>query len=244
MRVGLTLPHYDYSFGDSSGPISFSRVAEVAADAERQGFDSVWVSDHFFATLERFGGDDTRYGALEPLTTLAGRRRSGIRLSWRSRRRRSIGPRAGGSSSAWGRVGSTPSTRRSGTRSAPLGSDSRCSRRRSDTSVRCSMASPRRSTASGSGCGMRSTIHGRYRNRDRLSSSEARVVRVCCRSRRGTRTDGTRCGDGRRRTMPNAPLRRGNRSNERVVTRAPFDCRLGCSRSSAKTTTTFDDDTS
>jgi probable F420-dependent oxidoreductase len=72
MRVGLTLPHYDYSFGDGSGPISFSRVAEVAIDAERQGFDSVWISDHFFATLERFGGDDTRYGALEPLITLAG----------------------------------------------------------------------------------------------------------------------------------------------------------------------------
>jgi probable F420-dependent oxidoreductase len=72
MRVGLTLPHYDYSFGDGSGPISFSRVAQVAIDAERQGFDSVWASDHFFATLERFGGDDTRYGALEPLTTLAG----------------------------------------------------------------------------------------------------------------------------------------------------------------------------
>jgi probable F420-dependent oxidoreductase len=72
MRVGLTLPHYDYSFGDGSGPISFSRVAEVAVDAERLGFDSVWVSDHFFTTLERFGGDETRYGALEPLTTLAG----------------------------------------------------------------------------------------------------------------------------------------------------------------------------
>ena len=72
MRVGLTLPHYDYSFGDGSAPISFSRVAEVAVDAERLGFDSVWVSDHFFATLQRFGGDETRYGALEPLTTLAG----------------------------------------------------------------------------------------------------------------------------------------------------------------------------
>src|ERR671911_1170045 len=58
MRVGLTLPHYDYSFGDGSGPISFSRVAEVAIDAERQGFGSVWMVDHFFASLE-------------PLSTLA-----------------------------------------------------------------------------------------------------------------------------------------------------------------------------
>jgi alkanesulfonate monooxygenase SsuD/methylene tetrahydromethanopterin reductase-like flavin-dependent oxidoreductase (luciferase family) len=29
------------------------------------------VSDHFFASLERYGGDGTRYGTLEPMTTLA-----------------------------------------------------------------------------------------------------------------------------------------------------------------------------
>jgi probable F420-dependent oxidoreductase len=34
------------------------------------GFDSVWVSDHFFASLDRYGGGDERYGTLEPLTTL------------------------------------------------------------------------------------------------------------------------------------------------------------------------------
>ncbi len=71
MRVGLALPHYDFSLPEG-GPISFERVAEVAARAERFGFDSVWISDHFFASLERYGGDGTRYGALEPLTTLAG----------------------------------------------------------------------------------------------------------------------------------------------------------------------------
>jgi probable F420-dependent oxidoreductase len=70
MRVGLALPHYDFSLPDGE-PITFARVAEVAQHAERLGFDSVWVSDHFFATLERFGADNTPYGALEPLTTLA-----------------------------------------------------------------------------------------------------------------------------------------------------------------------------
>lgn len=69
MRVGLTLPHYDFSL--PGGAATFERVAEVASLAERLGFDSVWVSDHFFASLERYGGDGTRYGALEPLTTLA-----------------------------------------------------------------------------------------------------------------------------------------------------------------------------
>jgi probable F420-dependent oxidoreductase len=71
MRVGLALPHYDFSLPDGSGLISFARVAEVAQRAERLGFDSLWVSDHFFATLQRYGGDATPYGALEPLTTLA-----------------------------------------------------------------------------------------------------------------------------------------------------------------------------
>jgi len=70
MHVGLALPHYDFSL-PGGGPVSFARVAEQAVRAEALGFDSVWVSDHFFATLERYGGDGTRYGSLEPLTTIA-----------------------------------------------------------------------------------------------------------------------------------------------------------------------------
>jgi alkanesulfonate monooxygenase SsuD/methylene tetrahydromethanopterin reductase-like flavin-dependent oxidoreductase (luciferase family) len=71
MRVGLTLPHYDYSLPEVS-PITFEAVADEAVRAERLGFDSVWVSDHFFASLDRYGGGDERHGALEPLTTLGG----------------------------------------------------------------------------------------------------------------------------------------------------------------------------
>lgn len=70
MRVGLTLPHYDFSL-PGPGPVTFERVSEVATEAERLGFDSVWMSDHFFTTLERYGGDDRLHGSLEPLTTLA-----------------------------------------------------------------------------------------------------------------------------------------------------------------------------
>jgi probable F420-dependent oxidoreductase len=69
MRVGLALPHYDFSLPGGS-PVSFEAVAEQAIRAERLGFDSVWMSDHFFASLERYGGDGTRYGSLEPLATL------------------------------------------------------------------------------------------------------------------------------------------------------------------------------
>ena len=70
MRIGLALPHYDFSIAGVD-PIRFDAVAEVAVRAERLGFDSVWMSDHFFASLRRYGGGDERYGSLEPLSTLA-----------------------------------------------------------------------------------------------------------------------------------------------------------------------------
>ena len=70
MRIGLALPHYDFSFPDD-GPVSFARTAEVAQRAEGLGFDSVWISDHFFWSLERYGGGTELQGSLEPMTTLA-----------------------------------------------------------------------------------------------------------------------------------------------------------------------------
>src|ERR671930_86284 len=69
MRYGLALPHYDFS-GPEPGPVSYERVRETAVAAERMGFHSVWVSDHFFLSLARYGGGDELYGSLEPLTTL------------------------------------------------------------------------------------------------------------------------------------------------------------------------------
>jgi probable F420-dependent oxidoreductase len=71
MRIGLALPHYDFSI-PGVDPVTFDAVAGVAVRAERLGFESVWVSDHFFSTLERYGGGPERYGSLEPLATLAG----------------------------------------------------------------------------------------------------------------------------------------------------------------------------
>ena len=70
MRIGLALPHYDFSVPGVS-PIRFEAVAEAAVRAERLGFDSVWVSDHRFVSLRRYGGGDARYGSLEPLAMLA-----------------------------------------------------------------------------------------------------------------------------------------------------------------------------
>ena len=70
MRFGLSLPHYGFSF--PSGQISFADATGWARRAEDLGFDSVWVSDHFFYSFARYGADPSPIASLEPLTTLAG----------------------------------------------------------------------------------------------------------------------------------------------------------------------------
>src|SRR6478672_1421276 len=70
MRLGLALPQYDYSLPDEN-PLSFERIAEYARRADELGFDSLWLSDHLFLDLEKYGGTAERFGAYEPLTTLA-----------------------------------------------------------------------------------------------------------------------------------------------------------------------------
>lgn len=70
MRFGLALPHYDFSFVDG-GPVTWERLVSWGLAAEDLGFDSVWISDHFFLSLARYGGRDEPYGTPEPLTALA-----------------------------------------------------------------------------------------------------------------------------------------------------------------------------
>lgn len=71
MKFGLALPHYDFSAPDGA-PVSWERLAQTARRAEALGFDSVWISDHFFLTLERYGGGrEEAYGSPEALTALA-----------------------------------------------------------------------------------------------------------------------------------------------------------------------------
>lgn len=70
MRFGLTLPHYGFSL--PTGRIAFADAAEWARRAEALGFDSIWVSDHFFYSFARYGADPSPMASLEPLTMLAG----------------------------------------------------------------------------------------------------------------------------------------------------------------------------
>lgn len=77
MRLGITLPHYDYSL-DSSKPISFSDVASAAKASESVGFDAIYVSDHLTLDLGKYGGSPDsnaecfpQFQSLDPLSTLA-----------------------------------------------------------------------------------------------------------------------------------------------------------------------------
>jgi probable F420-dependent oxidoreductase len=70
MRMGLALPHYGFSFPDGKD-VSWPPVLDAARRAESLGFDSVWISDHFFLDLERYGGPAESFGSVEPFTALA-----------------------------------------------------------------------------------------------------------------------------------------------------------------------------
>jgi probable F420-dependent oxidoreductase len=71
MRFGLALPQYGFSLPDGV-PVDFDVTVTWARRAEDLGFDSVWLSDHFFYTFTRYGGDPNPIAALEPLTALSG----------------------------------------------------------------------------------------------------------------------------------------------------------------------------
>jgi alkanesulfonate monooxygenase SsuD/methylene tetrahydromethanopterin reductase-like flavin-dependent oxidoreductase (luciferase family) len=69
MKLGLALPHYDASY-PGPGPASFERIASYARTAESAGFLQVWVSDHFWIDLRRYGGPPARNHTPECWTTL------------------------------------------------------------------------------------------------------------------------------------------------------------------------------
>jgi len=70
VQIGLALPQYDYSVAGES-PLRFETIvahARVAADA---GYASLWLSDHLFLDIAKYGGSPEQHGVYEPLVTLA-----------------------------------------------------------------------------------------------------------------------------------------------------------------------------
>lgn len=70
MEVGLALPHYDFSV-PGENPLPWSTVAEVARGADHAGVDALYLSDHLFLEIEKYGGGPGEYAAYEPLVALA-----------------------------------------------------------------------------------------------------------------------------------------------------------------------------
>lgn len=75
MDVGLALPHYDHSV-PGERPLQWRSVVAWAQAAEAAGLASVWLSDHLFVSLERWGGPDEEQEGFEPLTALSALARS------------------------------------------------------------------------------------------------------------------------------------------------------------------------
>jgi probable F420-dependent oxidoreductase len=70
VRFGLSLPHYGFSLPGGE-PVTFEACSRWALRAEAMGFDSVWLSDHFFYSFGRYGADPAPIASLEPMTTIA-----------------------------------------------------------------------------------------------------------------------------------------------------------------------------
>lgn len=70
MEVGLALPQYDYSV-PGEAPLRWDTVAEWAARAEALGFDSVWLADHLFLAIDKYGAPPGGHFGFDPLVGLA-----------------------------------------------------------------------------------------------------------------------------------------------------------------------------
>jgi probable F420-dependent oxidoreductase len=81
--VGLALPHYDHSV-PGERPLRWETVLRWAVAAEAAGLGSVWISDHLFLSLERWGVSDADAGGevegFEALSTLAALARATTRV--------------------------------------------------------------------------------------------------------------------------------------------------------------------
>src|SRR5919204_5602173 len=70
MRLGLALPQYDYSVAGESA-LQWATVVTWARAAESAGFDSLWVSDHLFLDVAKYGGPPDRHAVLDPIVSIA-----------------------------------------------------------------------------------------------------------------------------------------------------------------------------
>ena len=64
--LGLALPQFDYSVAGES-PLRWDTIVEYATRGERAGFESLWLCDHLFLSVAKYGGPpDASVGGFEP----------------------------------------------------------------------------------------------------------------------------------------------------------------------------------
>lgn len=71
MDLGLALPHFGYSIPGRDG-LDWGATAAWAQRAEALGFGSVWLADHLFLSIEKYGGSADHFEAIEAVAGLAG----------------------------------------------------------------------------------------------------------------------------------------------------------------------------
>jgi alkanesulfonate monooxygenase SsuD/methylene tetrahydromethanopterin reductase-like flavin-dependent oxidoreductase (luciferase family) len=79
MDIGIALPQFDFSVPGET-PLSWASVVEWATTAERLGLDSVWLADHVFWSVEKYGASAETYADYDPLASLAGLARATERV--------------------------------------------------------------------------------------------------------------------------------------------------------------------
>jgi alkanesulfonate monooxygenase SsuD/methylene tetrahydromethanopterin reductase-like flavin-dependent oxidoreductase (luciferase family) len=65
VEIGLALPQYDYG-----RPLPWADVVATAQRAESLGFGSVWLADHLFLGVEKYGGPPGHHFGLDPIVAL------------------------------------------------------------------------------------------------------------------------------------------------------------------------------
>ncbi|HUP86171.1 MAG TPA: LLM class flavin-dependent oxidoreductase [Acidimicrobiales bacterium] len=69
MKVGLALPQFDYA--EPRGHLAWPLVVDWATRAEAAGFDSVWLADHLFLGIEKYGWPPGEHFGYDPIIGLA-----------------------------------------------------------------------------------------------------------------------------------------------------------------------------
>lgn len=69
MRIGLALPQYDYSVAGES-TLRWDTIVDYATTAERAGYHSLWLSDHLFLDVGKYGASTEQYGVYDPIVAL------------------------------------------------------------------------------------------------------------------------------------------------------------------------------